>query len=583
MSSPQPNEPPEAGSDGEPSGESRHKPARLEQFASRFGPWLALGLAIAHAAALVRECGRVGFMPLDQSICFDGGWRILSGEVPLRDYVAPNGFTVHALQALFFAVGGVNWSSYIEHAALMNALAAGAVWLLLRQLGLGPWLAALFAGATGVVFFTPFGAPYMDTHAFAFSLAALVAALRATLHHADKVRRREAWLVGPLLALAFFSKQIPSVFFLVPCLALCALARTERVATLRRMLLSLAATAFVLLIAAFALGVDFAALRLFVLDLPAEEGARRLGYIDGFGALLRNFDETRTKLALHSILVVHLLGLPALALGSVLLPRALREPTWRWRQALGAAALGELLLLACLGFIALTSNDREQGVPLVFAALGACAAALVAAGAAVGPRAAPAGRAAAFALAALALWDAWGFHERVNIPRKAIDITFAEPSPAAPPPKLPDQLACMQFETPRLVTYGANDLRELSEYLRVRDGAFFLVGDASVLYGITGKPSVFPALWFHPGLTFPYPHDARFAAFEQRLLERLERFEVRTIVLEPRVWIGYPAQDGQKPKARYITLESFPRVAQLVNARLASERSFGPIRVLELR
>ena len=583
MSSPQPNEEADGEPDAELDAESRRKLAWLNGCGSGFAPTFALLSAVLLSTGLARDSGRVGFMPLDQSICFDGGWRILSGEVPLRDYVAPNGFTVHALQALFFAVGGVNWSSYIEHAAWMNAFAATAVWLLLRQLGLGPWLAALFAGASGVVFFAPFGAPYMDTHAFAFSLAALVAALRATLHYADQVRRREAWLVGPLLALAFFSKQIPSVFFLVPCLALCALARSERAATLRRMLLSLVATALVLLLAAVALGVDFAALRLFVLDLPAEEGARRLGYVDGVGALLRNFEDTRTKLALHSFLVVHLLGLPALALGLVFLPRALREPSWRWRQALGAAALGELLLLACLCFIALTSNDREQGVPLVFAALGACAAALVAAGAAVGPRAARAGRAAALALAALAVWDAWGFHERVNIPRKAIDITFAERSPDAPPPTLPDGLERMQFETPRLVTYGAQDLRELSEYLRGREGAFFLVGDASVLYGITGKPSVFPALWFHPGLTFPYPHDARFAAFEQRLLERLEQLDVRTIVLEPRVWIGYPAPDGQKPKARYITLESFPRVAQLVSERLASERSFGPLRVLELR
>ena len=583
MSSPRPNEEADGKPDAELDAESRRKLAWLNGCGSGFAPTLAFLSAVLFSSYLAGVCGRVGFMPLDQSICFDGGWRILSGEVPLRDYVAPNGFTVHALQALFFAVLGVNWSSYIEHAALMNAFAAAAVWLLLRQLGLGRWLAALFAGASGVVFFAPFGAPYMDTHAFAFSLAALTAAVGATFHREDGIRRRASWFVGPLLALAFFAKQIPSVFFLVPCLALCALARTERAATLRRMLLSLAATALVLLLAALAFGVDFAALQLFVLDLPAEEGARRLGYVDGVGALLRNFEDTRTKLELHSLLVVHVLGLPALLLGLVFLPRVLREPTWRWRQALGAAALGELLLLACLCFIALTSNDREQGVPLVFAALGACAAALVAVGAAVGPRAARAGHVAAFALAALAVWDAWNFHQRVNLPRKAIDITFAERDPNAAPQRLPDELARMQFETPRLVTYGANDLRELSEYLRARDGAFFLVGDASVLYGITGKPSVFPALWFHPGLTFPYPHDARFADFEQRLLKRLERFDVRTIVLEPRVWIGYPAPDGQKPKARYITLDSFPRVAQLVSERLASERSFGPIRVLELR
>ena len=34
--------------------------------------------------------GPRGFMPLDHSVVFDGGWRILDGQVPFRDYTTPN-------------------------------------------------------------------------------------------------------------------------------------------------------------------------------------------------------------------------------------------------------------------------------------------------------------------------------------------------------------------------------------------------------------------------------------------------------------------------------------------------------------
>ena len=46
--------------------------------------------------------GRRGFMPLDHSIVFDGGWRLLSGQVPFRDFAAPSGLVPSAMQVPFF-------------------------------------------------------------------------------------------------------------------------------------------------------------------------------------------------------------------------------------------------------------------------------------------------------------------------------------------------------------------------------------------------------------------------------------------------------------------------------------------------
>jgi hypothetical protein len=565
----------------EPGAEPRAKLERLDAPAAGAGRRFWPLAAMFGAYWMANRSAALGFMPLDQSICFDGGWRILSGEVPLRDYLAPNGFTVHALQALFFALLGVDWGAYAAHAALMNVLAAWLVYRLLARFGVAPWAASLFMLASAVVFYPPFGAPYMDTHAFAFSLFALVAALDAALDGRESVRRRNAYYVGPLLALAYFSKQIPSVFFLAPCLAISAFAVNEKLATLRRMLVSLGLTAAALGLVAWSLGVDFALVDIYVRQLPTEEGARRLGYVPGVASVLRRFEETRVQLDLWSIAAVHAVGLPALLASLVFARRALRETTWSWRKPLGAAVLAEFLLLACLGFVALTSNDKELGVPLLFAAAGLACVALASGGAALGRKGI--GRARAQALGLVVARDAWSFDTRVNETRKVNDLVFAPREPGAAHAELPEPFRPLQWAVPKLVTYTPEDLVALTDYLERREGAFFLVGDASVLYGMTGKPSVFPALWFHPGLTFPLPYDARFEDFETRLLERLQRFDVRTIVIEPRVWIGYRAPEGETPKARYVTLETFPRVAQWVSERRENERSFGAFRALELR
>lgn len=561
--------------DNPPAGESTRGGRSAARLATLVAALAGFGVGLHYA--------RMGYMPLDQSIAFDGGWRVLSGEVPLRDYLAPNGFPMHAAQAVCFALFGVNWLALCLHAALVNAAACALTLGVLVRVGLGPWRALVFALATAFVFSPPFGTPYMETHAFLFSLAALAAALSVIGAKSGGARRACAFAVGPLLATAYLDKQIPSVFFLPACLALSAFAPDGRWLALRRMLSGLALSALALALSAWGLGLDLELADVYLRQLPAEEGARRLDYVPGIASVLRRFEETRQQLDLWSITVVHLTALAA-ALAWLWRRLARRErPGETWRRALGAAVLAEFLLLACLGFIALTSNDKELGVPLVFVAAGLSSCALAFAGAALGPRAARIGVALSLLLTLVAARDAWSFDERVNRTRKVNDIAFDAATAEREAPHLPEALERLRWSTPKLVQYTPADLHAVAEHLRQRDGAFLLLGDASVLYGLTGKPSVFPSLWFHPGLTFPLPYDPRFAQFEALLIERCERFRVRTIVIEPRVWIGYRAPEGETPKARFVSLATFPRLEQFVSERRVSERSLGAFRVIELR
>jgi hypothetical protein len=68
--------------------------------------------------------GHLGIFAFDQSILFDGGWRILSGQVPFKDFLMAFGPVSLTLQALFFKILGVNWTAMVVAGAVVAVVAA---------------------------------------------------------------------------------------------------------------------------------------------------------------------------------------------------------------------------------------------------------------------------------------------------------------------------------------------------------------------------------------------------------------------------------------------------------------------------
>lgn len=534
-----------------------------------------LGLAVA------LHFGRRGFMPLDQSICFDGGWRILDGQIPFRDYTAPNGFTVHVLQAAFFGVLGVTWFAYVLHAAVINGLFVVLVDRLLVLLGLERWASSLFAACSALLFYPPFGVPYMDQHAFFFSLAALVAAVACARVDGTRGQRWNALAVFPLLALAYLSKQIPSAFFVPLVLAAPLFAGTCMLKLYRWFAIGALVTVATVGALALLTRVDWSLVDTYFRRLPTEEAARRLAFVPSLSEVSGRFVLTLQQWQLRSAWMALCIATPC-ALAALV--SAWRKRESEWRLPLGAALCALFLLLASLGFVALTSNQNQIGVALVFASAGAAMASLLGLAELATPRFAHArwlARGIVIVFALLAVDDTHRFTRAVVETRAVNDTKFDAALADASASSLPDELAYLRWNANK---YSPADLRALSDYLRARDGNFWLLGDSSVLYGITGKRSIAPSLWFHPGLTLPMPHDAEFARYEARLLASITAHDVRAVVLEgEHTWIGYPLNPGEtKPKAGYLTLATFPRVNALVEARNSGERTFGAFRVIEL-
>src|ERR1700720_2674600 len=87
--------------------------------------WPLCNCAVAvFAFRLVWVCGHRGVFFQDQSMIFDGAWRLLQGQVPYRDVLFPFGPITFAIQAMFFKLFGVDFSTTVLSAAVLNAVAA---------------------------------------------------------------------------------------------------------------------------------------------------------------------------------------------------------------------------------------------------------------------------------------------------------------------------------------------------------------------------------------------------------------------------------------------------------------------------
>ena len=112
-----------------------------------------LALLLPAAAIFCYLAGRRGLFPFDQSILFDGGYRVLLGQVPYRDVLLPFGPVSLWLQGAIFGLLGVSWRSYLLSAALANALATLLAYRILRRLFPGSRLPAVVGAVLTAIWF----------------------------------------------------------------------------------------------------------------------------------------------------------------------------------------------------------------------------------------------------------------------------------------------------------------------------------------------------------------------------------------------------------------------------------------------
>lgn len=581
---------------------------------SRTSAALAL-LALAGAAgALAWIAGRRGLFAFDQSILFDGGWRVLAGQVPFRDFVAPVGPVPFWLQGAAFALFGVGWTGYLATAVGLAAASVGAAFLAARPLLPGHRAFALLAAAlTGAWLVPPSGTPWMDQVAFLLVLLALwawVSALGAGGRPVDGAegeaapegpppvaRRSLAALAGALLVGAFLSKQNAALAAL-PALAAPALAapllawwsrpgpassrpRREVAGESGQVLrsagwLAVGAAAASLLFAAWL--VAFAEPRLFVehfLRLPADLGGLRL--VDDPGRLALTLLSGAGSLPLRLLLMLCAVPAAVELAGLVLARRRPRRPRPSL-PAVRAALLVPALLLAQNLFLATSNNQPEIALP--WTGLGVALGGWLAwrsvgevGGAGSGrPRRAlratvlvgVAAVSTALAVSGVRVALSRGVHDAFPPGtrfERALGVEGLTRLVWGEPTLLEDRAG----PTVGTAAVEGDHVVRLLERLRRRSEPFFVFPDWTLLYGLTEQPSPQPLLWFHPGLTYPSGGDPD---LDRRIVAELERHGVTAVVLEEASWLGAER------------LEDFPHLRRWIGRCFQEEERFGPFRLL---
>lgn len=527
---------------------------------------LIAGVALLFLSALLAiHYGQRGYLPLDNSIVFEGGNLLLCGRRPGVDFSAPAGLTLALLQALSFRVFGVSWLAYLVHGALLNATAALTCFALLRPRFPTLTIPMLMAAGTAVVTVPPIGTPYPDHGSFVLAGLAVLLADRASGRGSGG---EYLWATcGVVFSAAFLAKQIPAIFVL-PLLLMSATRRCGYWAAQRNAAALTAGACLGLLFILVLLRMPVTAFLTDYLAGPLRVG---IGRVSAFVTLASPH---------LSGVVLPVWGVPLGVSTGVLVA----EVAWLLKLSRGASGvlkgavpellLGLILVIGGFGYALLTFRSAwtsfgwyYMGMGVLLAApasslknrQGACQPDRIAWGKSVL-------RVSTAILVAHTLW----FNAQINDSRIPSLMNLRGRAEAE---AVPRGLEWLDPVTPSFTRTNAESLRALISFLNMNVGEVFLLGDSTIVYGLASRCSPSPVLWFHPTLTVPWLLDQGRASedFEARLEDALVRSGVRFVILE-----NGGTQMGVSP-------ETLPRVSRWVALHTAAKMTFGSFEVFDLR
>lgn len=152
--------------------------------------------------------GNIGVFPIDTFAFFDTAYNILLDRHPFKDVWVTTGPLVDYLQALFFLVFGLKWSSLVIHASLINLLISTLFYLVLIRHGLNIFLSFFYSISLSILCYTVAATPFAYIHSYVISLISI---LIFTL--AIKNRSNVLWFFLPFsMVLSFLCMQTPSAY-----------------------------------------------------------------------------------------------------------------------------------------------------------------------------------------------------------------------------------------------------------------------------------------------------------------------------------------------------------------------------------
>ena len=114
--------------------------------------------------------GFIGIFPIDSFLIYDAGYKLLNGYHPFRDYWSITGPILDYIQFIFFKLFGINWFSYVLHAAVLNLFITLTFFYFFLNLGIKSSYSFLYSISASILAYPSVGTPFMDHHAVIFSI-----------------------------------------------------------------------------------------------------------------------------------------------------------------------------------------------------------------------------------------------------------------------------------------------------------------------------------------------------------------------------------------------------------------------------
>jgi hypothetical protein len=520
-----------------------------------------------------------GIYALDQSIVFDGAYRIVQGQAPWKDFIVPFGPISLWYQAIFFQLLGVSYPTYVIGAAVSNVIGTlAAIQIVKLLLPKQPFFAYTAGFLTAIWFYSPSGTTYIEQTGLVFGILLVWLAVSLITRSPDD-RRAHWWkavLAGSFACFAGFSKQ--NMGLLVLPLFPIIMMMTIDTHGWRRYFGYLvafgvgAALALAGLMLVLVLTSDINTFIKYFLEMPSRIGSARFSN-------WRYFVEVtlQTPAVVLAVTLCGVVGLASL-LRSV---AAFLRADWRDPRdlTLDAAVVCGTLVVFTIWFMKLANKTHPNSLSMAGLAV-ALGLGMVAQWA---PSLPPvrrlrtgqnwlAGERLASLLAILMIVALAADGMYVALGRQAHEGTrFAS---TFVPLEHPNYRGT-QWGNPTRVdnawegrplergTFVSNtEIDELTEYLAADGENFFIFPDHTFLYGTLGVPSPQPLVWFLEGQTYPF-EDQYDPALDQWVVDDLVRYNVQTIVVEEVSFFDTAKTLRRFPKLQHYIENSFTPVEQI--------------------
>ena len=148
---------------------------------------------------------------MDNTVLFNGGFRVLNGYVPFSDYWLVTGPLLDYLNAFFFKILGLSWNTFIIHSSLINLLLAVTSFYFFIKLEVPKIFSFFYSLLISILFYPVVGTPFVDHHSTFF----LVLSFYFLIISIKYSKYNYFFFIPSILLLSFLSKQTPAVYGII--------------------------------------------------------------------------------------------------------------------------------------------------------------------------------------------------------------------------------------------------------------------------------------------------------------------------------------------------------------------------------